>query len=71
MNGTARCLWVIPAAWVYLSANYGVSFTRLGQQLPLSTYSLSQVSVAFFDARYANNHAVYAISDAQGNQWKQ
>jgi hypothetical protein len=52
------------SGWVYLSTNYGVSFARLGQQLPLSNYSLGQVSTVF-DTRYASNHAVYAISDAQ------
>jgi len=50
--------------WVYWSSDNGTSFERLGQQLPLSSTGVGQVTLAF-DPKFDSNKIVYAASDAK------
>ncbi len=50
--------------WAYWSEDEGTSFKLLGQQLPLSSTGLGEVTVAF-DPKFNSNKTVYAASDAK------
>ncbi len=49
---------------VYLSTDNGSSFKLLGQQLPLSTTGVGEITVAF-DPKFSSNKTVYAADNAK------